>query len=247
MDAQRFLAEFGHIAGAPGGVAQLRELILQLAMQGKLLPQDSADISASELLKEIAAEKQKLVNEGKLKAPKSLPPLKFEEMPYPLPQGWEWVRLGNIAVIERGGSPRPIDAFLTDASDGLSWIKIGDTEKGSKFITSTKEKIKKEGLIKTRMVYPGDFLLTNSMSFGRPYITLIEGCIHDGWLRIHPPSNLEKNFLYHLLSSPFVAAFFRNTAAGAVVQNLNVGKVRDLPISLPPLAECVFQKCQKWL
>lgn len=141
MDAQQFLAEFGHIANAPGGVAQLRELILQLAVQGKLFPQDPADIPASELLKEIAAEKQQLVNKGKLKAPKSLPPVKLEEMSYPLPRGWEWVRLGNIAEIERGGSPRPIDAFLTDDLDGLNWIKIGDTEKGSKFITSTKEKM----------------------------------------------------------------------------------------------------------
>lgn len=237
MDAQQFLAEFGHIANAPGGVQRLRELILTLAMQGKLFLQDSADEPASELLEEIAAEKQQLVNKGKLKAPRSLPPLKLEEMSYPLPRGWEWVRLGNIAEIERGGSPRPIDAFLTDDPDGLNWIKIGDTEKGSKFITSTKQKIRKEGLTKTRLVYPGDFLLTNSMSFGRPYITLIEGCIHDGWLRIHPPSNLEKNFLYLLLSSPVVATFFGKAAAGAVVQNLNADKVRDLPIPLPPLAE----------
>jgi type I restriction enzyme, S subunit len=87
------------------------------------------------------------------------------------------------------------------------------------------------------MVYPGDFLLTNSMSFGRPYITKIEGCIHDGWLRIHPPAILEKDYLYRLLSSAYVADFFRIAAAGAVVLNLNADKVRELPIPLPPLKE----------
>jgi type I restriction enzyme S subunit len=87
------------------------------------------------------------------------------------------------------------------------------------------------------MVYPGDFLLTNSMSFGRPYITLIEGCIHDGWLRISPPDSIVKDYLYILLSSSFVRAFFLQSAAGAVVMNLNSDKVRELDIPLPPLAE----------
>lgn len=71
--------------------------------------------------------------------------------------------------IERGGSPRPIKAFLTDAEDGINWIKIGDVAKDGKYIVQTKEKIKPEGERKSRKVYPGDFLLTNSMSFGRPY------------------------------------------------------------------------------
>jgi type I restriction enzyme S subunit len=147
------------------------------------------------------------------------------------------VRLGAIAGIERGGSPRPIEAFLTESPDGLNWIKIGDTEKGGKYITATKEKIRPEGLSKTRKVYPGDFLLTNSMSFGRPYITQIEGCIHDGWLRISPPSSLNKDYLYLLLSSSFMRLLFEAAAAGGVVQNLNADKVRSVPIPLPPIAE----------
>ena len=166
-----------------------------------------------------------------------MPPIKPEEVPYEVPEGWVWVVFGEIATIERGGSPRPINLFLTEDPDGLNWIKIGDTDKGGKYITSTKEKIKPEGLIKTRMVYPGDFLLTNSMSFGRPYITKIEGCIHDGWLRIAPPQSLDKDFLYNLLSSGYIANSFTKAASGAVVQNLNSEKVRELLIPLPPLAE----------
>lgn len=222
---------------APDGVKRLRELILSLAVQGKLTDQRDGDEPASKLLKKIAAEKKKLEKEGKIKKQKPLPPVTDDEKPYDLPEGWEWIQLGEIASIERGGSPRPIQTYLTDRADGLNWIKIGDTEKGGKYITATREKIIPSGLPKTRMVYPGDFLLTNSMSFGRPYITLIEGCIHDGWLRISPPSILNKDYLYSLLSSPYVNKKFTNAASGAVVLNLNSNKVRELLIPLPPLAE----------
>lgn len=228
---------FDLIAQAPGGVARLRELILTLAVQGKLVPQDPSDEPASELLKKIRAEKDRLIAEGKIKRDEPLAEIADEEKPFELPTGWAWERFGAIAGIERGGSPRPIESFLTDDPAGLNWIKIGDTEKGGKFITSASQKIKREGLVKTRMVYPGDFLLTNSMSFGRPYITQIEGCIHDGWLRISPPSSLDKDFLYALLSSRFIRTVFEAAAAGAVVLNLNADKVRKVPIPLPPLVE----------
>lgn len=92
-----------------------------------------------------------------------------------LPEGWSWERLGNISTIARGGSPRPIKAFITDDANGVNWIKIGDTEKDGKYIFSTKEKIKPEGVSKSRFVKSGDFLLTNSMSFGRPYILKTNG------------------------------------------------------------------------
>ena len=228
---------FDLIAQAPGGVARLREFILTLAVQGKLVPQDASDELASELLKKIRAEKDRLIAEGKIKRDKPLAEIADEEKPFELPTGWAWERFGAIAGIERGGSPRPIESFLTDDPSGLNWIKIGDTEKGGKYITSASQKIKREGLVKTRMVYPGDFLLTNSMSFGRPYITQIEGCIHDGWLRISPPTSLDKDYLYALLSSRFIRTVFEAAAAGGVVLNLNADKVRTVPIPLPPLAE----------
>src|SRR5512139_2827346 len=83
---------------APGGIKKLRELILTLAMQGKLVPQDPNEQPASELLKEIEAEKQRLVKEGKIKQSKSLPEIKAEEAPYKLPKSWEWARLGNCML-----------------------------------------------------------------------------------------------------------------------------------------------------
>ena len=93
-----------------------------------------------------------------------------DEVPFEIPDTWEWVRLDYICEIARGGSPRPIKQYLTDDLNGVNWIKIGDSDKGGKYINRTKEKIKPEGVSKSRLVHAGDFLLTNSMSFGRPYI-----------------------------------------------------------------------------
>ena len=161
-----------------------------------------------------------------------------EEIPFEVPESWCWCRLGDLAAIARGGSPRPINDFLTNDPDGYNWIKISDTDKGGKFINSTKQKIKKEGLYKTRLIHKGDFLLTNSMSFGRPYISNIEGCIHDGWLVFSFINELiNPDFIYHLLSSPFIYDSFSQSAAGGVVQNLNTDKVIDTLVPLPPLEE----------
>lgn len=218
---------------------QLKNAILQEAIQGRLVPQDPNDEPASVLLDKIRKEKAKLVKEGKLKK-KDLEetPISEDEIPFKIPKSWEWVKLGDITEIARGGSPRPIKDYLTDDPNGLNWIKIGDTDKGGKYINSCKEKIKPEGLKKTRMVHPGDFLLTNSMSFGRPYITNIEGCIHDGWLMISPYAGVfDQSYLYYVLSSAFAHKQFCDKVAGAVVQNLNSDKVADSIVPLPPLAE----------
>ena len=153
-------------------------------------------------------------------------------------EGWVKKKLGEVLTVERGGSPRPINAFLTDSEDGLNWIKIGDTVEGSRYISHTKEKIKPEGLKKSRFVHKGDFILSNSMSFGKPYILNIEGCIHDGWLVLHDDYNtFDKNYLYYFLSSPCVYKEFQRMAVGGVVNNLNSALVRSLPIIYPPLPE----------
>ena len=140
--------------------------------------------------------------------------------------------------IARGCSPRPINDYLTTDKNGINWIKIGDTEKGSKYINSTKEKIKQSGLIKSRYVQKGDFILTNSMSFGRPYILNINGCIHDGWLVLKNKSSLyNKDFLYYLLSSTYAYYQFLGKVSGAVVKNLNSDKVALSIFPLPTLSE----------
>lgn len=146
-------------------------------------------------------------------------------------------KFGDVATIVRGASPRPIQMFLTDSSEGVNWIKIGDVEVGSKYITKTKEKITKEGANKSRYVKRGDFILSNSMSFGRPYILKIDGCIHDGWLAI---SDYEKyfisDFLYYLLNSSSIQRTMAQKASfGGAVQNLNADIVRGIELPIPPM------------
>jgi type I restriction enzyme S subunit len=151
-------------------------------------------------------------------------------------KGWKTTTLGEIFEIARGGSPRPIDDYITDDPDGVNWIMIGDAR--SKYITSTKKRIIKEGMKKSREVKPGDFLLTNSMSFGRPYIMQTSGCIHDGWLVLSPQGGIaHPDYFYHLLGSDVLYAEFARRAAGATVKNLNIELVKGVEVLLPPLAE----------
>lgn len=160
-----------------------------------------------------------------------------EEQPYEIPSNWEWVRLGSVINIERGGSPRPIQEYLTEV-DGINWIKIGDTNSDSKYIYETKEKIKSEGLKKSRFVEEGDLLLTNSMSFGKPFIMKTTGCIHDGWLALRNPNdNMNVEFLYYLLSSSYIYYRFNTLAKGSTVRNLNKELVSGVEMPLPPLTE----------
>ena len=161
-----------------------------------------------------------------------------DEVPFDVPESWEWVRLGTVCEIARGGSPRPIKQFLTDSPSGVNWIKISDSDKGGKYINATKEKIIPAGVAKSRYVHAGDFLLTNSMSFGRPYILNVDGCIHDGWLVLSDYQNAyDKDFLFYMLSSAFAYSQFCDIVSGAVVKNLNSDKVSSVLFPLPPITE----------
>ena len=209
-------------------IKQVKSKVLDLAIHGKLVPQDPNDEPAIELLKRINPKAEIITDNGHYQKNK-----RFE-----IPNTWELCKLGTISKIARGGSPRPIKDYLTNDANGINWIKIGDTTKEGKYINSVKEKIRPEGVKKSRMVHKGDFLLTNSMSFGRPYILNVDGCIHDGWLVISPIGEAyTSDFLYYLLSSSFAYEQFTNVASGGVVTNLNSDKVADTIFPLPPLAE----------
>ena len=153
------------------------------------------------------------------------------------PDGVEYKEFGEIATISRGASPRPIKAFLTNRENGVHWIKIGDVKSGKKYIESTEEFITVEGAKKSRAVKKGDFILSNSMSFGRPYILRIDGYIHDGWLSISGfEQSLLSDFLYFVLNSTPIQAEMRKRASfGGAVQNLNADIVRRLSLPVPPL------------
>ena len=145
-------------------------------------------------------------------------------------------RLGEICKVARGGSPRPINDYITDAENGINWIKIGDATENSRYITKTAQRIKSEGKSKSRYVKAGDFLLSNSMTFGKPYILKIDGCIHDGWLVLdYNKDILEENYFHAYLSSSSAYKIMSGMASGSVVSNLNSEIIKKLPVPLPPL------------
>ncbi|MCB4760108.1 MAG: restriction endonuclease subunit S [Sulfurovum sp.] len=164
--------------------------------------------------------------------------------------------LNDVFLIARGGSPRPIKDYITNNSDGINWIKISDATKGDgKYIESTEQKIRPEGLQKSRLVEEGDFIMSNSMSFGRPYIMKTKGAIHDGWLLMREKiENIDREYFYYLFSSNYMYQQFVNKASGTTVKNLNIDLVKSSYIISPPLdiqqktvtyLDQLFQKTEK--
>ena len=153
-------------------------------------------------------------------------------------EDWEQRKFSELVTIERGGSPRPIDKFITNDENGLNWVKIGDAPEQGNYITQTAEKIRPEGLSKTREVHPGDLILSNSMSFGRPYIMAIDGCIHDGWLAIRDTKkNFDLKFLCTLLGTDGMLNQYKAMAAGSTVNNLNKELVGGTTVAFPMVEE----------
>ncbi len=152
-------------------------------------------------------------------------------------EGVEMKTLGEIMQIVRGASPRPIQNYITTADDGVNWIKIGDVSPNDKYISSAKEKITVEGAKKSRHLHPGDFILSNSMSFGRPYILNIDGCIHDGWIAMSDYEDyVTSGYLYEILNAESTQRYWRRKANnGGAMTNLNSDIVRDTPIPIPSL------------
>ena len=144
----------------------------------------------------------------------------------------------NLVTLQRGSSPRPIIKYITTSEDGVNWIKIGDVSTGKTFIDKTAEKITKEGAEKSRKVQVGDLILSNSMSFGRPYIMKIDGYIHDGWFVLkNYQKNFNREYLCQLLTSPIIQKQYKRLAAGGVVNNISSELVNAVIVNVPSLQE----------
>jgi type I restriction enzyme S subunit len=150
---------------------------------------------------------------------------------------WKTMKLVDVCIVERGSSPRPIRKYITDDENGVNWIKIGDTKNIEKYIYETNQKITKEGAEKSRFVAEGDFILSNSMSFGKPYIMKTQGYIHDGWFRLKLHDFVDTEYFYQLLSSPLVNDQFHNLASGSVVKNISGDLVKKVILPIPPLPQ----------
>jgi type I restriction enzyme S subunit len=149
--------------------------------------------------------------------------------------GWVDRMLDHVCIVERGSSPRPIKEYFTAEPDGVNWIKIGDTVEGGKYVYSTKQKITPEGAMQSRFVKEGDFILTNSMSYGRPYIMKTTGCIHDGWFVLRLGSSIDADYFFYLLGSFVVQSQFTALASGSVVKNISGDLVKKAVLPIPPL------------
>jgi type I restriction enzyme, S subunit len=224
---------------APDGIKKLRELILTLAMQGKLVPQDPNDEPASELLRSIELEKQRLVKEGKIRQPKPLPEINLDEVPYEVPEGWKWVRLGCVGAFERGRSkhrPRNDKRLFTN---GLyPFVQTGDVSR-SKFtndeINSCSSYYNDFGLQQSRLWSKGTLCITIAANIAETGFLSIEACIPDSvvaFLSIDEClSKIVKVFI------DVAKQDLEHYAPSTAQKNINLGIINDLIFPLPPLAE----------
>lgn len=164
---------------------------------------------------------------------KNVPDLRFPE--FSSDPSWKIEKFARYIKLFRGSSPRPIKEYLTESSDGINWIKIGDTQNAKSFILSdTQCKITKEGAEKSRYVYDGELILANSMSFGKTYQLAVSGCIYDGWFVLRGyDAAYHKQFLLQLLNSDYMQNQYEKLSAGGVVQNISSEIVyqTDIPIT----------------
>lgn len=218
---------------APDGIAKLRELILTLAMQGKLVEQDPSDMPASALLKAIDGEKQRLVKAGKIKAPKPLPPIKTEEVPYPLPQGWAWVRLGQVTEYN-GRSKISGDEIGQD-----TWLlDLEDIEKTTSRILYRATFSERQSKSSKSTFKKGDVLYGKL----RPYLDKVIVADSDGVctteiVPIVPCGCLWSEFLKWLLKRPAFLAHVNSLMYGVKMPRLGTDDALQSVHPLPPLPE----------
>ncbi len=238
MNNTLLLQQFDLLATAPGGVAKLRELILTLAVQGKLVPQDPADEPASELLKRIRAEKDRLIAEGKIKRDKPLAAIGEGEQPFALPTGWEWVRALELCVLITDGDHQP----PPKADSGIPFLVIGDVRTGvvdfqgaSRFVPEAYF----EKLDWGKQPCIGDILYTTVGSFGIPVPVIDERafCFQRHIALLRPAFVELQSYLAIALDTPWVFGQAEKGATGIAQKTVPLSVLRDLLLPLPPLPE----------
>ncbi len=219
---------------APDGIKKLRELILTLAMQGKLVPQDPNDEPASELLRSIKLEKQRLVKEGKIKQPKPLPEIESEEIRYDLPDRWEWVRIRNICHDWGQKTPDQLFTYIDVGSiNNTKGIIREDVQLlESSDAPSRARKIVRQGTVIYSTVRP---YLLNIAIVEQEYIH--EPIASTAFAIVHPYSGIVNRFIYYYLKSPVFIRFVESTMKGVAYPAINDGDFFRAVFPLPPLAD----------
>ncbi|MGS3770637.1 restriction endonuclease subunit S [Escherichia coli] len=219
------------------GIKKLRELILELAVRGKLVPQDPNDEPASELLKRIAAEKAELVKQGKIKKQKPLPEISEEEKPFELPEGWEWVTLATVGEIVGGGTPKSDNPQFW-AKNGIKWITPADLYglKG-KYITSGARDISPAGLSNSsaRLMPKGSVLFSSRAPIGYVAIADAELSTNQGFKSCVPYIKESAEYIYYFLLAS--AKKIDAEASGTTFKEVSGAIVSKILLPLPPLGE----------
>ncbi|KJF91709.1 restriction endonuclease subunit S [Photobacterium leiognathi] len=218
------------------GMKKLRELILELAVRGKLVPQDPNDEPASVLLERIAAEKAQLVKEKKIKKPKLLPPLTSQDLPN-LPQGWEWAYFPDIADYAPGKTPATKNATYWDETEkGVPWISIADLNDTGTVETSSKKvsEVACEQVFKKNPVRSGTMLMSFKLTVGKVSILDVDAYHNEAIISIFPYTGIQQNYLFKVLPSIANSGNKKNAIMGFT---LNSESLALLTIPVPPTIE----------
>lgn len=209
------------------GIKKLRELILELAVRGKLVPQDPNDEPASELLKRIAAEKAELVKQGKIKKQKPLPKISEDEKPFELPGGWEWVRLGDAVDVINGRAYKKHEMLQS----GTPLLRVGNLFTSNEWYYSDLE------LDEDKYIDKGDLIYAWSASFG-PFIWQGDKVIyhyHIWKMKLFSESSLNKYFLHDYLAS--ITEKIKSQGNGIAMLHMTKERMEKQVIALPPIEE----------
>jgi type I restriction enzyme S subunit len=228
MTPGKFLAQFGHIADSPDGVQKLRELILDLAVRGKLVPQDPNDEPASKLLRKITDDKARLIKDGMIKKQKPLPDI--VDIPYSVPSGWTWSRLGNFVIsLLSGGTPRKSNPTFWNGS--IPWASVKDLGQ-KKFLKTTQDTITQAGLNSgSKLAKKGSILICTRMGLGKIAIADIDVAINQDLKAIKLSKWLDVDYFFHYFRTLAI------TGSGMTVAGIKQDELLAFYLPLPPLEE----------
>ncbi|MCI5147688.1 MAG: restriction endonuclease subunit S, partial [Candidatus Electrothrix sp. AR3] len=225
------------------GIKKLRELILELAVRGKLVAQDPADEPASLLLERIASEKARLIKAGKIKKQKALPPITEEEKPFALPAGWSFIRLLNVSIlITKGSSPKWQGIAYTEDPDDILFVTSENVASYALKLDNKKYVEKKFNDVSPRSTLKkGDFLMNIvGASIGRTAIYDIDNLanINQAVCLIRINLNfLNSQHLLYFFNSETCRSYMFDKQVDNARANLSMGNIAKFVIPIPPLAE----------
>lgn len=233
----RISEHFDTLFTTEASIDALKQTILQLAVMGKLVPQDLKDEPASELLKRIAQEKALLVKDGKMKKQKPLPPISDEEKPFELPDGWEWCRLTDIGELARGKSkhrPRNDPALYTNGEYPL--VQTGDVARSGGCIRTFSAMYNKVGLNQSRLWPKGTLCITIAANIADSGILEFDACFPDSVVGF-TPYDKEIPVIYFHYFMITIKSSLEKFAPSTAQKNINLDVLSQVFVPCPPLKE----------